>query len=128
MTVKAGIIRLLHKEFDVCEEAYVLKVSYLGSYCKAYLRLTSTQAQCEHYHPMSGREGSSQGHSNCHLAERDPSRYVHVPCVVRWKAHPGPILAQFSVNIRGYTEEDEDLVCMDLMMDFGILPRSFLPW
>lgn len=38
------------------------------------------------------------------------------------------LLAQFKVNIRGYTDDDEDLVCMDLMMDFRPKRASFLSW
>ncbi|KAI1793926.1 ML domain-containing protein [Ganoderma leucocontextum] len=87
VTVKAGIIRLLHKEFDVCEEA----------------RNANTTVQC----PV--KEGSHKVTQTVTLPSEIPP-------------------AQFTVNIRGYTEDDEDLVCMDLMMDFRIRPGSFLPW
>ncbi|KAM5530786.1 hypothetical protein V8D89_015527 [Ganoderma adspersum] len=87
VTVKAGIIRLLHKEFDVCEEA----------------RNANTTIQC----PV------EKGH---HKVTQTVTLPNEIPP------------AQFTVNIRGFTEGDDDLVCMDLMMDFRILPRSFLPW
>lgn len=38
------------------------------------------------------------------------------------------LTAQFAVNARGYTADDEDLFCLDLMMDFRMRPGSFIPW
>lgn len=61
VTVKAGIIRLLHKEFDVCEEAYVVRLTYFESELVtcSLSAPTPTQAQCEHHYSVSSREGSS---------------------------------------------------------------------
>ena len=38
------------------------------------------------------------------------------------------LAAQFKVNVRGYTTDDDDMVCLDLMMDFRPKRGSFLSW
>ncbi len=38
------------------------------------------------------------------------------------------ISAQFKVEIRGYTADDDDLLCLDLSIDFRYRPGSFVPW
>lgn len=35
----------------------------------------------------------------------------------RWK-HGLTLVAKFSVAVRGYTAEDDDMVCVDLFIDF----------
>ncbi|RPD82023.1 hypothetical protein L226DRAFT_607227 [Lentinus tigrinus ALCF2SS1-7] len=87
VTVKAGVIKLLQKEFDICEEA----------------RNANTTIQC----PV--EKGTHKVVQTVTLPKEIPP-------------------AQFKVNIRGFTEDDDDLVCMDLMMDFRIRRGSFLPW
>ncbi|TBU48180.1 ML domain-containing protein [Dichomitus squalens] len=87
VTVKAGPIRILHKEFDLCEEA----------------RNANTTIQC----PV--EEGTHKVTQTVSLPKEIPP-------------------AQFTVNIRGYTDDDDDLVCMDLLMDFRVRPGSFIPW
>ncbi|KAH9849721.1 ML domain-containing protein [Lenzites betulinus] len=87
VTVKVGVIKLLQKEFDVCEEA----------------EKANATIQC----PV------NKGHHEV------------VQTVTLPKEIPP---AQFKVNIRGYTGDDDDLVCMDLMMDFRPKRGSFLQW
>ncbi|KAI0830688.1 ML domain-containing protein [Trametes gibbosa] len=87
VTVKVGVIKLLQKEFDVCEEAEKANASIRCPVEKGHHEVTQTVALPKEIPP-----------------------------------------AQFKVNIRGYTEEDEDLLCMDLMMDFRPKRGSFLQW
>ncbi|KAI0778560.1 ML domain-containing protein [Trametes elegans] len=87
VTVKVGVIKLLQKEFDVCEEA----------------RKANASIQC----PV--KEGTHKVTQTVTLPKEIPP-------------------AQFKVNIRGYTKDDEDLACMDLMMDFRPKRASFLSW
>ena len=51
VTVKVGLIKLLKKQFDVCEEAYVLIVTMI-----VLISLLS-QSYCECEHTMPGRHG-----------------------------------------------------------------------
>ncbi|KAH9950481.1 ML domain-containing protein [Amylocystis lapponica] len=75
--VKVGAIKLLQKEFDVCEEA----------------RNANASIQC----PV--KEGDHEVTHTVALPKEIPR-------------------APFSVNIRGYTADDDDMVCLDLKIDF----------
>ncbi|KAF4572840.1 Phosphatidylglycerol/phosphatidylinositol transfer protein [Pleurotus pulmonarius] len=81
--VKLGLIKLLHKQFDLCEEA----------------RNADTDVQC----PV------------------EPGDYEVEQTVELPKEIPK---AKFVVNVRGYTADDEDLVCLDLKVNF--MKRPFL--
>jgi len=77
VTVKLGLIQLLKRRFDVCEEATKANVS----------------VQC----PV------------------EPGDY-HVTQTV---ALPREIpKAKFAVQVRGVTQEDDDMVCLDIVMNF----------
>ncbi|KAI6132762.1 ML domain-containing protein [Pisolithus croceorrhizus] len=77
VTVKLGLIKLLHKQFDICHEASAANASI----------------QC----PV------------------DTGDYT----VVQTVALPNEIpRAKFSINVRGYTVDEEDLLCLDLKVDF----------
>jgi hypothetical protein len=39
----------------------------------------------------------------------------------------GPI-AKFSVNVKGFTVEEEDIVCVDLKVDFMKRPFPMIGW
>ncbi|WWC70803.1 phosphatidylglycerol/phosphatidylinositol transfer protein [Kwoniella pini CBS 10737] len=77
VTVKLGLIKLLQKQFDVCEEA----------------RDANATVQC----PVA------------------PGPYKVKQTVELPKEIPK---AKFSVQVRGYTDEEEDMVCLDLFVDF----------
>ncbi|KAJ4001016.1 ML domain-containing protein [Lentinula boryana] len=77
VTVKLGLIKLLSKRFDVCEEA----------------RNANASVQC----PV------------------EKGQYVVVQTVDLPKEIPP---AKFHVHVEGYTVDDEDLMCMDLTIDF----------
>jgi len=77
VTVKLGLVKLLKKRFDLCEEA----------------RNANATVQC----PV------------------EPGSY-HVVHTVTLPREIPP--ARFAVNILGYTVEDEDLLCLDLKVDF----------
>ncbi|KAG8219873.1 hypothetical protein J3R82DRAFT_852 [Butyriboletus roseoflavus] len=81
VVVKLGIIKLLTKRFDVCEEA----------------RAANTSIQC----PV------------------EKGDYIVSHTVALPKEIPQ---AKFSVGIRGYTSEDDDMLCLDLKVDFMRLP------
>ncbi|OJT03029.1 Phosphatidylglycerol/phosphatidylinositol transfer protein [Trametes pubescens] len=87
VTVKVGVIKILSKEFDICEEA----------------DKANTTVQC----PV--QKGAHKVIQSVELPKEIPP-------------------AQFKVNIRAYTVDDEDLACMDLMMDFRPTRGSFLNW
>ncbi|KAI0721253.1 ML domain-containing protein [Cerioporus squamosus] len=87
VTVKAGVIRLLHKEFDICEEA----------------RNANASIQC----PV--EKGTHKVVQTVTLPKEIPP-------------------AQFKVEIRGFTETDDDLLCSNLMMDFRPRRGSYIPW
>ncbi|CAE6391706.1 unnamed protein product [Rhizoctonia solani] len=77
VTVKLGLIKLLKKQFDICEEA----------------RNANATIQC----PV--QKGDHE--------------------VVQTVALPREIpRAKFVVDVRGYTADDEDLVCVKLNVDF----------
>ncbi|KAI6153520.1 ML domain-containing protein [Pisolithus tinctorius] len=86
VTVKLGLIKLLHKQFDVCHEA----------------RAANASIQC----PV------------------EKGEYTVVQNVTLPKEIPP---AKFSVSVRGYTAEEEDMLCLDLKVDFmqSPFPRVF---
>ncbi|KIR68442.1 phosphatidylglycerol/phosphatidylinositol transfer protein [Cryptococcus bacillisporus CA1280] len=77
VTVKLGLIKLLHKEFDLCDEA----------------RNANATVQC----PV--KPGPYSVSQMVELPEEIPK-------------------AKFAVMVRGYTVEDEDMLCLDLFVDF----------
>ncbi|KAI0051769.1 hypothetical protein FA95DRAFT_1580496 [Auriscalpium vulgare] len=77
VTVKLGLIKLLQKQFDLCEEA----------------RNADTTVKC----PV------------------DKGSYEVVQTVELPKEIPK---AKFSVDVRAYTYDDEDLFCVNLKVDF----------
>ena len=77
VTVKLGLIKLLHKKFDVCEEA----------------RNNNISVQCP--------------------VEKGTYTVVHTVPLPREIPR-----AKFLVQVRGYTHDDEDMVCLDLKVDF----------
>ncbi|ADV21812.1 phosphatidylglycerol/phosphatidylinositol transfer protein [Cryptococcus gattii E566] len=77
VTVKLGLIKLLHKEFDLCDEA----------------RNANATVQC----PV--KPGPYSVSQMVELPEEIPK-------------------AKFAVLVRGFTVEDEDMLCLDLFVDF----------
>ncbi|KAK7058893.1 Phosphatidylglycerol/phosphatidylinositol transfer protein [Paramarasmius palmivorus] len=77
VTVKLGLIKLLSKEFDVCDEA----------------RNAEAEVQC----PV--EEGSYEVTQTVALPKEIPK-------------------AKFKVEVRGYTKDDDDMVCLNLVVDF----------
>jgi len=87
VTVKLGLIKLLKKQFDLCEEA----------------RNANTTVQC----PV--EEGSYEVTQTVALPKEIPK-------------------AKFVVEVRGYTVEDEPMLCLDLHVDFMKNPFFKLGW
>ncbi|KIM67245.1 hypothetical protein SCLCIDRAFT_1210755 [Scleroderma citrinum Foug A] len=77
VVVKLGLIKLLQKTFDVCEEA----------------RTANASVQC----PV------------------EEGRYTVVQSVVLPKEIPR---AKFTVSVRAYTADEEDMLCLDLAVNF----------
>jgi len=77
VTVKLGLVKLVQKQFDLCEEA----------------RNSNVSVQC----PV------------------EPGSYIVQHTVALPKEIPPAI---FIVNVRGYTVEDEDFLCLDLRVNF----------
>ncbi|KAF8271402.1 ML domain-containing protein [Lactarius quietus] len=86
VSVKLGLIKLLQKQFDLCEEA----------------RNANTSVQCP--------------------VEKGAYEVVHT--VTLPKEVPR---AKFTINVRGYTVDDDDLFCVDLKVDFMTKPFLKLP-
>ncbi|KAF7966635.1 hypothetical protein HWV62_37593 [Athelia sp. TMB] len=84
VTVKLGLIKLLHKQFDVCEEA----------------RNAEADVQC----PVE-------------VGDYTVSQTVALP-----KEIPR---AKFVVEVKGYTAEDDDMLCVNLKVDFM---KHLLAW
>ncbi|KAI0788564.1 ML domain-containing protein [Abortiporus biennis] len=85
VAVKVGVIKILQKEFDLCEEA----------------RTANTSIQCP--------------------VEKGIYEVIHT--VDLPKEIPPAI---FSVDVNGYTDEDDDLICLKLRIDFR--PKRHLLW
>jgi len=83
--VKLGLIKLLHKRFDVCEEA----------------RNANATVQC----PV------------------EPGEYTVEQTVALPKEIPK---AKFTVDVKGYTATEDDMVCVQLKVDF--LPKFPRLW
>jgi hypothetical protein len=83
VTVKLGLVKLLTKKFDVCDEA----------------RNANADIQC----PV------------------DPGEYTISQTVQLPKEIPK---AKFVVQVRAYTDDDADMLCLNLLVDF--LPKK--PW
>ncbi|THH20645.1 hypothetical protein EW146_g762 [Bondarzewia mesenterica] len=77
VTVKLGLIKLLQKQFDVCEEARNANASVRCPVEKGYYEVEQTVA----------------------LPKEIPQ-------------------AKFTISVRGYTVDDDSLVCLDLKVDF----------
>ncbi|KAB5591331.1 hypothetical protein CTheo_5204 [Ceratobasidium theobromae] len=78
--VKLGLIRILRKKFDICEEA----------------RKAKAEVQC----PVA---------SGSYVVKQTISLPREIPPV---------LAAKFTVKMRGYTVDDDDLACVDLKADF----------
>jgi len=77
VTVKIGLIKLLHKQFDVCEEARNSDVDIKCPIEKGEYNVTQTVALPKEIPP-----------------------------------------AKFVVEVKGYTADERDLVCVNLKVDF----------
>jgi len=84
VSVKVGLIKILQKEFDLCEEA----------------RNANLTVQC----PI----------------EKGDYEVVHTVDLPK-EIPPAP----FTVQVQGYTYEDEDLICLTLTIDFTPRRRIF---
>ncbi|KZV99063.1 hypothetical protein EXIGLDRAFT_641039 [Exidia glandulosa HHB12029] len=87
VTVKVGLIKLLQKRFDICEEA----------------ETANATVQC----PV------------------DPDTYTIVQTVELPKEVPP---AKFVINVRGYTDAEDPMVCLDLKLDFLPSKPKFISW
>lgn len=117
--VKLGLIKLLQKRFDLCEEAYVVEVLLFSlvnveppDRRKANATVTCPVPQGELHitQTVALPKEIPRGmfHSNNHV--------LHLPAVC---------VAKFTVDVRGYTADDEDMVCVKLNVDF--LPKTPFP-
>ncbi|KAG6842588.1 Phosphatidylglycerol/phosphatidylinositol transfer protein [Blastosporella zonata] len=87
VTVKLGLIKLIHKQFDLCEEA----------------RAANASVQC----PV------------------EPGDYEVTHTVALPKEIPQ---AKFSIDVQGYTANDDDMLCLKLKVDFMRNPFPHLGW
>ncbi|KAG9314429.1 hypothetical protein JVU11DRAFT_5226 [Chiua virens] len=97
VTVKLGIIKLLSKRFDVCDEA----------------RNANTTIQC----PV--EPGTYNVSHTVALPREIPQGLPHK------HTSYSPLnltVAKFTINVRGYTVDEDDMLCLDLKVDFMKFP------
>ena len=59
------------------------------------------------------------------LPKEIPKGKLEWPFIKRQKL---TMIAKFSVAVRGYTDEDADMLCLDLYVDFVSLPSIHTSW
>ena len=112
MSVKIGLIKLLQKKFDLCEEAYVVLHLLIALYLKLLRRKANATVQC----PV--KPGSYHVEQTVALPKEIPPGKLVKFISARTITSYAPRLAKFVVNVRGYSVEEEDLLCLDLKVDF----------
>lgn len=124
--MKLGLIKLLRKNFDICEEACVVGPSLQSAYInwRCFLAERSTQQSnvlcnpaltqlykqllcLKKYHKVSFQRIRSNQH---------PWHALN-PCICT---------AKFSVDVLGYTADEDDMVCVKLSVNFMKFWWSFL--
>lgn len=110
VTVKLGLIKLLTKTFDVCEEAYVpFVLIYFQNAHFPLSRSANASVQC----PV--EKGQYIVEQTVDLPkEIPPGSFI----VLSFRNTSDPLTAKFNIHIDGYTVDEDDLMCMDLTIDF----------
>ena len=76
---------------------------------------------------MPGGEGPLHCRADGRLAKGDTQRCVTVACTLSSPTN-STLLAKFTVSVRGYTHEDDDMACVDLQVDFTSKPFFGFGW
>ncbi|KAG8954980.1 Phosphatidylglycerol/phosphatidylinositol transfer protein [Tulasnella sp. 424] len=97
VTVKLGLVKLLSKRFDICEEAYVMKFEAQVAATYTYLIFLSEKANADIQCPV------EQGY---HKVVQTVDLPKEIP------------RAKFVVAVRAYSVDDEDLLCANIKVDF----------
>ncbi|KAF7966634.1 hypothetical protein HWV62_37591 [Athelia sp. TMB] len=104
VTVKLGLIKILHKQFDLCEEA----------------RNAHASIQCP------AEPGDYEVSQTVTLPKEIPPGTLLSLSGLQSLVTP-LLLAKFNIDVRGYTVDDDDLVCLRLKADF-IKRQSGIAW
>lgn len=121
VSVKLGLIKILQKQFDLCQEAYV-SVIFIMSEMPTLISLrrnANTSVQC----PV--EKGAYKVVHTVTLPKEIPqgkslSLYTVVIPDAIWSA-------KFNIGVQGYTVEDDNLFCVNLKVDFMKRPFLKLP-
>jgi ML domain len=114
VTVKLGVVKLLTKEFDLCEEAYVFLVLPIFAIPTGFF--SRRNAQLEVQCPV--KRGDYLVEHTVVLPKEIPQGELSsfssmLPISFFWLAS-----AKFNVNAHGYTVDDDELFCVDLTINF----------
>jgi hypothetical protein len=116
--VKLGLIKLLQKRFDVCEEACVHDNSTSGMKTNSTLRRkNNATVQC----PV--EPGTYNVEQTVALPKEIPPGMACVHLITHLFTG---LAAKFKIEVRGYTEANKDMVCVDLTVDFMKSPLWML--
>lgn len=66
---------------------------------------------------MPCREGFSHSDPHCGASQRNPARYVMYD-ISNQPVYLHQYAAPFKVNVQGYTIEDEEMLCLNIEIDF----------
>ncbi|EJT48753.1 hypothetical protein A1Q1_02219 [Trichosporon asahii var. asahii CBS 2479] len=119
VTVKLGLIKLIQKRFDVCEEAAPSRRATTPSSRRSPSPRRSPRQVSIILRVT--RRSSYRGRNSGPRRERHSStveiafRVSHLADFFGGRAN---VSAKFVVNVRGYTADDDDMVCLDLAVDF----------
>ena len=121
-TVKLGIIKLVERRFDLCDEAYVSSASPSSDLIVNARAICSQKDNYEVTCPV--KRGTYTVKKSFTLPPEVPKgndclwtsacrAYIECPAVT----------AKFKINVQGYNGNDEHLVCIDVITDFRYSQR-----
>ena len=119
--MKLGVIKLIHKEYDLCEEAYV-SVTFAMSempMLSFFRRNANTSVQC----PV--EKGNYEVVHRVALPKEIPQGQSSSPYTQPFS--DTVLSAKFNIEVRAYTIDEDDLFCVNLKVDFMKKPFFKLP-
>jgi hypothetical protein len=121
-----GVVKLVSKTFDLCEEAYVfLKLAVSTNPTQFHFR---RNAQADVQCPVS--EGNYVVEQTFALPKQIPQGELPSISFMLLSSSDMYPSAKFNINARAYNFDDNDLFCVDLMVNFmrKPFPKLSLGW